>query len=157
MDNRTIGYLIVFISILIGYIVYSFNTALTDIVNQSCTHGPTCPMWDTIEFQTNIGLGIMVVIILIGLYLIFFSDKKKAEFNVAAPNKQEDLYSRLSGEEKEIIKLIIKSNGAIYQSELVDKTGFGKVRISRLLDKLEGKGLIERRRRGMTNMILLRK
>ncbi|MEM4332520.1 MAG: MarR family transcriptional regulator [Candidatus Micrarchaeia archaeon] len=99
----------------------------------------------------------MVVIILIGLYLIFFSDKKKAEFNVAAPNKQEDLYSRLSGEEKEIIKLIIKSNGAIYQSELVDKTGFGKVRISRLLDKLEGKGLIERRRRGMTNMILLRK
>lgn len=157
MENRTVGYIIVFISLLIGYIIYSFNSALTDIVNQSCTHGPACPMWGTIEFQTNVGLGIMAVIILVGLYLIFFGNKEKSGSTVIVPSKQDELISKLSGEERQILDLVIKSNGAIYQSELVDRTGFGKVRVSRILDKLEGKGLIERRRRGMTNMILLKK
>jgi len=33
----------------------------------------------------------------------------------------------------------------------------GKVKVSRILDKLEGKGLVETKTRGMTNVILLKK
>jgi uncharacterized membrane protein len=44
----------------------------------------------------------------------------------------------------------------LFQAELIEKTDFNKVKVSRILDKLEGKGLIERRRRGMTNLVLLK-
>ena len=35
-------------------------------------------------------------------------------------------------------------------------TGFGKVKITRVIDRLEGKNLIERRRRGMTNVVVFK-
>ena len=48
-----------------------------------------------------------------------------------------------------------KSNGTIFQSDLVEKSDFSKVKVSRILDKLEGRQLIERKRRGMTNVVVL--
>ncbi len=51
---------------------------------------------------------------------------------------------------------IIEKEGSIYQSVLVSETTFSKVKVTRILDKLEGKHLIERKRRGMTNIILLK-
>ena len=63
---------------------------------------------------------------------------------------------RLGGDEKSVYQVIADSSGALFQSEVVEKSGFGKVKVTRILDKLEAKGLIERRRRGMTNMILLK-
>ena len=44
----------------------------------------------------------------------------------------------------------------MFQSELVEKTGHTKVKMTRILDKLEAKGLIERRRKGMTNLVFLK-
>jgi len=44
----------------------------------------------------------------------------------------------------------------MFQSELVDENGYTKVKVTRILDKLEGRGLIERRRRGMTNVVILK-
>lgn len=161
MKNRNVGYVIILISLLIGYIIYSFNSALNSIVNESCTHGSACPMWGTINFQTNISLGIMAFVILIGLYLILFGDKKKENEEAGTTSIVEkslpNLSDGLGDDEKQVMDLIIKSDGTIFQSELVDKTGFGKVRITRILDKLEGKDLVERRRRGMTNVVLIKR
>ena len=58
-------------------------------------------------------------------------------------------------DEKKIFNEIVKEN-SIFQSELVDRTGLNKVKVTRSLDKLEGKGLIERKRRGMTNVVILK-
>lgn len=63
----------------------------------------------------------------------------------------------LSQEEKRLYSLIEGEEGAIFQAELVEKSGYSKVKVSRILDKLEGKGLIERKRRGMTNMVIIKK
>lgn len=57
MRNRYVGIIVVGISLLIDFLVWLFNKSLSDIVNVSCSHGPTCPMWGSIRFQTNIGLG----------------------------------------------------------------------------------------------------
>ena len=48
------------------------------------------------------------------------------------------------------------SQGAVFQGELVEKMGYSKVKVSRILDKLEGQNLIERRRRGLANMVLIK-
>lgn len=167
MKNRLVGILIICVAALIGFIILSFNKALTNIVNMACSHGPTCPMWDTIRFQTNISIGIMVFVIVIGLYLIFFGKEEKIITKTKVVKQQiepkritrenyQKIMSKLNDDEKLIFDKIIESEGTIFQSDLVDKTKFTKVKVTRILDKLEGRGLIERKRRGMTNVVILK-
>jgi len=167
MRNRLVGILIVVIAALMGFIIFSFNIALTDIVNTSCSHGSSCPMWGTIDFQTNLSIGITVFVAIIGIYLIFFGEEEKIITKIKTirqqfePNKitkenYQKILSNLSGDDRIIFNKIIESQGTMFQSDLVDKTKFNKVKVSRILDKLEGRGLIERRRRGMTNVVILK-
>lgn len=62
----------------------------------------------------------------------------------------------LDADEQRIVALIEQAEGGAYQSDLITKSGFSKVKMTRVLDRLETKGVIERRRRGMTNLVLLR-
>jgi len=167
MRNRIVGFLILGIAALIGFIIFSFNTAMSDIVNTSCSHGPSCPMWGTIEFQTNISIAAMVVVIVIGLYLIFFGREEKIITKIKTIKPQieskkitkesyQKVMSSLDKDEKFVLEKIIESQGTIFQSDLVDKTDFSKVKVTRILDKLEGRNLIERKRRGMTNVVILK-
>jgi uncharacterized membrane protein len=119
-------------------------------------------MWGTIDFHTNIGIGIMVFIILIALYLIFFGKEEvvKEINSVKAKDFKKENYvkvmSSMNDEEKRVIEKLIENQGTVFQSDLVDKLGIDKVKITRILDKLEGRSLIERRRRGMTNVVILK-
>ena len=58
--------------------------------------------------------------------------------------------------EFKIYDAVLDSDGIISQSELTEITGLSKSDISRTLDLLESKGLVERRRRGMGNIVLLK-
>ena len=164
MKNKIVGIIIVSIALIIGFITWSFNKALTDIVNISCPHGISCPMYASINFQTNISLGLMLLILIIGLYLILFGQEKvevikKIREKVKASEKKKDydkILRNLPSEEKKLLKLLIESEGAMFQSDLVEKLGFNKVKVTRLLDKLEGQQMIERKRRGMTNVVILK-
>jgi uncharacterized membrane protein len=128
-------------------------------------------MWGTISFQTNVGLAVMALVLAAGLYLVFFAkdDKppsvivktvKQPAVQAAARKPSRENYSavmkELDGEQKTVLGLIIDSGGSALQSELVDKTNLGKVKVTRILDALEVKGLVERRRRGMTNVVVLK-
>lgn len=62
----------------------------------------------------------------------------------------------LSDKEKELFSIIRDNGGIIFQSELVKRSGFPKAKVSRLLDKLESRGVAERRRRGMTNVVVIK-
>jgi hypothetical protein len=167
MRNRIVGILIIVIAALIGFIIYSFNTAMVDIVGASCTHGTSCPMWGTIEFQTNVSIGIMAFVVIIGLYLIFFGEEEKIITKIKKIAQQiepakitKGNYKKIMGtldrDEKQVFEKIIESEGSIFQSDLADKTKLNKVKVTRILDKLEGKNLIERKRRGMTNVVILK-
>jgi uncharacterized membrane protein len=167
MKNRVVGILIIGIALLIGFIVFSFNRALTSIVNSTCSHGSACPMWGTIDFQTNISLGVMAFVIIIGLYLIFFGKEerivtrfKKVKEQIEPKKVTKENYKKILGglnkDEKILFEKIIEMQGTAFQSDLVDKTKFAKVKVSRILDRLEGRGLIERRRRGMANVVILK-
>jgi hypothetical protein len=167
MRNRIVGIIIIGIAILIGFIIFLFNRALTQIVGASCAHGPTCPMWGSIHFQTNVSIGIMGFIILIGLYLIFFGKEEKIVTKIKRLKQQieptriskenyKKIMSSLNSDERRVFEKIIEAQGTIFQSDLTDKTNFAKVKITRILDKLEGRGLIERKRRGMANVVILK-
>jgi len=166
MRNKAVGWVIISIAALLGFIVWSFNRALTQIVSDSCTHGPACPMWGSISFETNISLGITAFVALIGLYLIIFGEEKKtkgegkdgakAEPIPITKERYEKVLAKLNADEKNALEKVIESQGTIFQSDLVEKTGFTKVKVTRILDRLEGQGVIERKRRGMTNVVILK-
>jgi len=165
MKNRTVGMLIVGIALVIGAIIYMFNQAMTTIVATECSHGLSCPMWGTIDFQTNVAIGLMAIVIGIGLYLVFFSKDEMVikriteRLDIKRPTKETygKVLKTLQGDERLVLEKVIEAEGSIFQSDLVDRTGLGKVKVSRILDKLEGKGLVETKTRGITNVVLLKK
>ena len=59
----------------------------------------------------------------------------------------------LDKDEIKVLKIIVEWN-KIYQSELVKRTGFSKSKISRILGKLEYKGLIVRKRKGLKKIVI---
>jgi DNA-binding MarR family transcriptional regulator len=170
MKNKNVGVIIIGIALLIGFIILAFNRAMTDIVNTSCSHGESCPMWGTINFQTNVSIGIMAFVILAGIFLIFFAKEEKEKvietkiFKVKEQITPKEITKEnyqavmkgLNDDEKVVLEKIIEAEGTIFQSDLVDKSGFTKVKVTRMLDKLEGKGVVERKRRGMTNVVILK-
>lgn len=160
MKNKNVGYLIIGLALVIGVIVFLFNNALTTIVDTSCSHGPTCPMYGTIRTQTYVGGALIALIIAIGLFFIFSKEETRIitkTKRVIVEEKRKPIdYSKLDAEEKNLIKNLEDAKGTMFQSDLVEKSGFDKVKVTRILDRLEGKQIIERKRRGMTNIVILK-
>ena len=67
-----------------------------------------------------------------------------------------EISKRLKNTEQKVYEVILNSDGIAYQSEIVKKTELPKSNVSRALDLLESRGMVERRRRGMGNIILLK-
>ena len=168
MKNRYVGLLIIGTALIFFLVVMSFNNALETIVNTTCSHGPTCPMYATLKIQKVISYSLIGLLIAVGaLVAFFFKDEKITETRIIehhesskspqlSAEEQQKKLERLEAEEKIIMDIVLRENGSTYQSDLIKETGKSKVVITRLLDKLEGKGLIERKRRGMTNMVILK-
>ncbi|MBT7238208.1 hypothetical protein HN865_05165 [Candidatus Woesearchaeota archaeon] len=158
MENKNVGYIILGISLLLIIIIFLFQSALTEIVSQSCDmeHAIICPMESTINQQTYLALSIVGLLIIIGLVLIFTKQKEKIIIKKVVQRKKKLKLDNLDRDEKKVINLLQKENGAIFQKTLMEKMDIGKVKTTRLLDKLEAKQLIERKRRGMNNIVVLR-
>lgn len=158
MENKHFGWIMIGISALMVFIIFLFRNALEKIVAASCEelHGEFCPMYTTINQQTYLSLAIVSIIVIIGIALILTKPKEKIIIKkVKVAKKKLDL-SGLDKEEKSVINLLQNENGAMFQSALMEKLEIGKVKTTRLLDKLEAKQLIERKRRGMNNIIVLK-
>jgi hypothetical protein len=155
MKNRNVGYLVVGISVVIVAIIILFNFGLTSILDETCSHGPTCSMYETVSLQTWLSVIIAGLIFLIGLFLIFSKEEKKVVIKTVKEKKKKLDLSGLNALEKKAVK-IVQENGGLFQADLMEKLGVGKVGLTRLLDKLEAKQIVERKRRGMNNFVVLK-
>jgi uncharacterized membrane protein len=157
MKNKYVGLIVIGIAVLMSVIVLIFNFALKEITSQSCSMGVTCPMYKTISIQTWISFSIIAIVFVIGIIIMFTKPKEKIIIKTIHEKKKKINLSGLDKNEKEVIEILQKENGAIFQKILMERLGVGKVGITRLLDKLEAKQLIERKRNGMNNIVVLRK
>ena len=159
MKNRHVGLLMIGMALAIVIIIFLFQGALKEIVSQSCTgeHAISCPMYDAITKQTYLALTIVGIIIIVGIALFFTKPDEKIIVKRVKEKLKPKVYdlSELREEEVTIFNMI-KEQGAIFQADVIEKSGFGKAKISRIVDRLEGKSLVERKRRGMTNVIVLK-
>ena len=157
MENRKVGWLIIGIATIVSIIVGIFNHSLKKIVGTTCSHGPSCSMYNTMSAQLWLSVSIILIIVAIGLYIMFSKPEEKTiikKITKKAPKKKLNL-TGLNAKEKQAIKIIQNENGVIFQADLKEKLEIGKVGMTRLLDKLEAKQLIERKRRGMNNVVVL--
>ena len=156
MENKYVGWIIIGIAFLMIVITWIFNNALKEIVKDTCTHGSTCTMFDTIRTQTFFSLSIILVILIIGLVIMFTKPKERIIIKKIKEKRKKLNLDKLEIEEKKIIDLLLKEGKSMFQSELMKKLGIGKVKTTRLLDKLESKQFIERKRQGLNNIVLLK-
>jgi uncharacterized membrane protein len=159
MKNKHVGYLILGLTLVFFFVVMSFNYALKKIVDVSCTHGTMCPMHATVQTQQIISYGLMGLLALVSLFIIFFMKDEtivqESKKELSEEDKQKKL-DHLDDEERGMMNIILREDGSVFQSSIVKETKLSKVKVTRILDRLEGKSLIERKRRGMSNVVILK-
>jgi len=164
MKPRHLGISIIIVSIIVIGMLFYFNSILNkqnlEICSESCgtQEGASCSIEScpfNAEHNNSEGfifiMGLLVAFLGgIGFYLTLTKAEKLIE------QKEYDL-TKLNSEEKEIF-LFIKENKdkGVYQSNIVEKFNIPKSKVSRILDKMERLEIIEKKRRGMTNIILLK-
>jgi Mg2+/Co2+ transporter CorB len=156
MKNKTVGILFIVVAAILGLIIFLFNNALNKIVSETCSHGTTCPMYSTIAFNTYLSISIVIIVILAGFAFIFFFRDNQKQTKKIDESEYRTVMANLKEDERIVLKTIIANSGNIFQSDLVEKTNYPKVKITRILDHLESKDIIERKRRGMTNFVVLK-
>lgn len=160
MENKNVGWILIGLSVIIVIIILLFNSALNEIVDVGCglEHGDSCPMYDTISQQTFLSLGIVGLLLIVGLVLLFSKPEKEVIIKTKKVHERKKKIdtSKLDRDEKKVIDLLMKEGKAIFQADLMEKLEIGKVKTTRLLDKLEAKQMIERKRRGLNNIIVLK-
>lgn len=92
----------------------------------------------------------------LGSYMIITGGKAFSAKTAEQEGFREIDLSTLNDEEKTVYALLKEHQGSMYQSDVIKTTGFPKVKITRILDRLEHNNILERKRRGMTNIIVLK-
>jgi uncharacterized membrane protein len=88
--------------------------------------------------------------ILVGAFImmIFQSKRSKGEL--------ESVLKILPEEERVVIKILLENNRKIEQNYLVVLSGFNKVKVSRIVSKLEARNVLEKKNLGNTNYLMLK-
>jgi hypothetical protein len=134
--------------------VLSFFVFLTSFAvfytteNFSSACGCQLPIWVIIVSISSLGLFVGLITYYV-LSTSFLKEKSKMGKDLVA------FLEVLEGDDKAILKSLIENRGETGQSALSDSLGFDKVRTSRIISKMEGKGIIRKERKGMTNRIIL--
>ena len=105
--------------------------------------------------QTNEQLPFIVyfisfVSVLIGAFIVILFQWKINKVQV------ERILKIVPAEERIIIKLLLDNNNSLEQNKIVVMSGFTKVRISRIVQKLVEREVVEKRNMGNTNLIMLK-
>jgi len=161
ISHKTLGLGIMVFAVILFIIGFSYVKSAENALMEghsttqsgACTHAEDaiCPYEKLNELAVPKYTALFLDIALFIAGFIIFIRKTPQE---AVMKKAKKHAKDLGAEEGKVFELLTDSNGMIFQNELVEKLQLSKVKVTRLLDKLEAKGLIERRRRGMTNVII---
>lgn len=168
MENKKLGIILIVACILIGVVIFTFNSRLNEINEASCSctemqEGGFCSMGQTTPWQTYFGIVVISAIAALGLYLIFFEKSQKAIISTLEKQKHiqvegekfDILLKGLDEDEKKVIMAVREQDG-ITQQTLRLRTDLHKSKLSIVLDSLEKKGLVKRVAKGKTNQVFLK-
>lgn len=161
LNHKSIGSLLIAFALILLFIlvVVKINTDkegafLCKLVEES----PTLTMDECPAHEKNsswlllVAFAISFLVLGTGVYLAFISIEKEQQIQSTMTIEA----GTLPEEEAKLYDLLRLNQGSMYQSDIIKQTELSKVKISRILDRMEGKGIIDRKRRGMTNIVILK-
>jgi uncharacterized membrane protein len=164
IENR--GILISAIVLIISVLILIDRLLAQGPVQLILENGKAVPVEGASYFSLNEVLLLIIAAWLGGmsfLYIIISSKEKETpgseQTETTIPeNKSAAMVAAdiLDGDEKILFQKIVDNDGLL-QRELILNTDFSEPKVSRLLDKLERRGLILRKRDGMGNRVMLKK
>lgn len=161
-NKKTIGAIMLIFGILIIVLTITFKVQKDAMVHavssntQSCfLNDGTCLHTDFSDSPLYFGFSLATAVIAYGVFLLASRESENDHKRVKRKSDSK-MIKELPEEEQKVMNLLHKNEGSIFQSDIVKELNITKVKATRLLDRLEGKGLIERKRRGMTNVVLLK-
>ena len=77
------------------------------------------------------------------IFFIYFFRKRFAR----------DIIPILTDNERKIVEILLREKKEVNQRSIVRETDYSKSKVSRILRNLESRGLVERSRKGRTNMV----
>lgn len=102
-------------------------------------------------------IGVSCFVLGASLIYLLLADGSDGEKAGTEPGNWNQLIEGLTVEdERRIVQIVADEGGTIFQSQLVEMSGFSKSKVSLVLDRLEARGLLERRRHGMSNVVVLK-
>lgn len=158
-NQKNMGFLLIALSVVLILLLVFVKINMDDRGAFLCQAVSTNPNMDMSECPAHndnsswlivIAFALVFLVLVSGIYLAFFQGKKEA------PEPRKVDLSKLDEGEKKIYDLLKENDGSMYQSDIIKKTGLSKVNVTRILDKMEGRKILERKRRGMTNIIILK-
>ncbi len=139
----------ILIFVILTFFIFAISfTVFYTTENFSTACGCSLPPWVIIVSMSSLGLFVG----LITYYILnnnFFKEKKEMGENIIK------LLELLEDDDKKVIKLLAENKGEITQSSISKKLGLNKVKSSRIVSKLENKGIIKKEKNGMTNKLIL--
>jgi len=131
--------------------------------------GPSIPGGDDTQLYAIAGIGIMVVVIFLSLYILGMRKGRKKDEKISGEvkeekDKEEEKVSKikpsvlnvLEENERRVVKVLQDSDDEITQAYIYKTTGIPKATLSDLMKRLEKRNVIERRRDGRINWIKLK-
>ena len=159
LNTKQVGYILVALSVVLAGIVWQYTNAINArnaILHEGCTLPDNiCPFKQSVPMESVLGLVLALFVLALGLFLVY-TYRDATAIVKEKHGKHEQIAKTLEGDEQKIYSTIVQEEGAIYQHDLVTKLGMSKVKVTRILDFLEARGLVERKRRGMSNLVVLK-
>ena len=175
MDKR-IGIMLIIVALIIGAIAVVENINSKKIIIEFENQTGSCHIGETCLYEQNTTMffavmTIAIVVFIIGALILALprfglhhkpdiSARRTVNEKTRTQNAKQMFpkpKSSLTPEQKKLYELLVKADGAMLQGDIVNKSGLNKVTVSRLLDKMEMQGMIERKRHGMSNIVQLKK
>ncbi|HLC64967.1 MAG TPA: hypothetical protein VJI46_02465 [Candidatus Nanoarchaeia archaeon] len=156
--TKTIGYSLIGLAVVLLALLIFVKSDVDEQAATLCVefHENDLPMEECPAHTSNVSwlivsaFAISFLILGVGIYLLFIPKaSEKREFKHVDASKFDE-------EERKFYDIIRSKGGSAYQTDLIKETGFSKVKVSRILDKLESQEVLERKRRGMTNIVVLK-
>ena len=157
IDQKKIGMVIIVLSVILFVLTFYMTNVIMNLkieLHKTCPLPPeACPYKSSVPMESVAAFILAISMGIFGSFLAF-TVVRTQKIDIQEKRKLKDSLKGLAEEEKKVYNTISSSDGFIFQSDLIERTNFSKVKVSRILDKLEAKNLIERGRRGMANIVV---
>jgi len=146
MNEKVILVGIILLSFVVGIQIVSWSSALGENMTIGILKGITIAAF-------SIGIGVLIAYMFLSKQVFIAKDINDKDVKMA---KWKSTLSALGNDEYKIYNEILDAGGSIFQTDLITRAGFSNAKVTRVLDRLEERNLLERKRYGMTNIVSLK-